>query len=722
MSRDAYSLCPCGSGKKFKFCCAALGNEIDRIERLIEGNQSRQALQVLSTLKRKHPDNPWVAITQAQLLLAEDESDQAAEILETFVAREAEHKYAVGLLALASYMNDGYELAKPALHRAFQRCAKDFPQLVSNLADAIAEEMRQSQKHLASRAYLVFALRIAPEDKKADIFYRLMQFDGDRNIPYPLRSVHELRELTHLNDRESVRKATVLSTIGCWRPAARLFGKLTVQSPDDADLWYNVGLCRAWDGDEESAAEALHKAAELQDDFETAVEWETLAQLLDLNTTDDWEYLNTRQYRTSSVSQLLTMLDDDDRFQRVDITEEEEWSIVPEGRFSVVDHPERLQDAPRSYTIDTIPAVLGDVLLFDETAVEDIDESLPPRVHVIASEGDYFQTACRLLEDLAGDAVWPDESVEDDTVPDAPRELSLLKRRWFSPKETPLRVQRDLQLQYLQRATQSMWPETPLTALNGQSPQQVASNDELRAQLRVPLRAAVAVLDAYCDRSRYALGTEALLKQLRISPPAPAEFDDEAALNSMTSVQLLRLPVAELRDEQLFLLLQRAALLHHSRFLYEALRETLNRPDIPGDFDEQDLLLSFIEVCREQGRYDEAFEAVNRGKEVAQRGEHAFEQTLQWIVRELSLRLEDPDDPEIQPLLQYIADYYFPKLPNLRPTMTRMVQNFGITPPWMTETAPVGTAGAESKQGIWTPEGAQPKTGAEKKLWLPGQQ
>ena len=31
---DMYSLCPCGSGKKLKFCCQPLSTEMEKVEKL----------------------------------------------------------------------------------------------------------------------------------------------------------------------------------------------------------------------------------------------------------------------------------------------------------------------------------------------------------------------------------------------------------------------------------------------------------------------------------------------------------------------------------------------------------------------------------------------------------------------------------------------------------------------------------------------------------------
>lgn len=732
MSLDAYSPCPCGSGKKLKFCCQPIAGEFDKIERLRQNHQIRQALQTVEALERKHPDFAWTALTRAELLLQDDRADEAVQVLEALLEKEPDHKYALALLAVASFSADGYELAKPAIHRAFQRCARDFPGVIGDLAMGVAAYMLEQGHHLAARASLVLALRIAPQEQKSEIFVRLLEFDGNRRIPYPLRSVHELAKWSgedagdSATSREEFRKAEVLSALGCWRPAARLFTRLTEKHPEEAPLWYNAGLTLAWDGDEKAAAAALFQAASLQDEFETAVEWETLAQLLDYNTTDNRVQLLSRHYRTDSVARLLTVLDDNDRFTRIELPPDEE-TAAPAGMYYVLDHPERLQDDPRSYTRETVPTVHAQITLFDRPAndteksgaEEEEQAEKGPLVLLTGTEGEAFDEACRLFERAAGELVRHEEE-EDDSTPTVPRELSCLMWRWYFPPKTPLSVQRRLELQQWQHVTEEVWPETALAALDGKTPNEAAGDPEKR----VPLRAALTVLDAYCDRSQYCLNQSVLFEKLRLEAPAPVQFEGEASLNSLTSMQLLRIPVRELDDEQLALVVQRAALVHHSGFLYTVLTEVVRRPECLKHFEAERLYQSLVEVCREQGKQDEALQYIHKGKEHAREGERAFERVLQWTLRELMLRLEDPDDPQLAPLLQHIQNYYLPKLPELRETVTALVTAFGVTPPWE-ETAPaaVGVPGAgEATEGVWTPDGTSPEPEAGKKLWLPGQQ
>ncbi|MFQ5733473.1 MAG: hypothetical protein ACE5KM_16165, partial [Planctomycetaceae bacterium] len=287
--------------------------------------------------------------------------------------------------------------------------------------------------------------------------------------------------------------------------------------------------------------------------------------------------------------------------------------------------------------------------------------------------------------------------------------------RWRFPDKTPHRRRRQLERDMWDRVTSTVWPETPLAALGGKTPKQAAGDPNLK----VPLRAALNVLDAYCDRSKYGLDVDALAASLNVETP-PEVILNGQALNRMTSLQLRRVAPAKLDDEQLGMLLQRAVLIHHGRLLYDVLSLAVDRPTVMDQFDRQRLLLSFSDLCRDRGRYEEALRWIQEGREHAKTLENSFKSTLQWVIQEVMLRLEDPDDPAIAPLLQHIGDYYVPKLPELRERLTELVVAAGITPPWEADTAAASAAGHET---VWTPGGAQQESGAggEKKLWLPGQ-
>ena len=55
MALDAYSLCPGGTGKKIKFCCPDFLPELQKIDRMLDGEQYMACLQHIEQLREFLP-------------------------------------------------------------------------------------------------------------------------------------------------------------------------------------------------------------------------------------------------------------------------------------------------------------------------------------------------------------------------------------------------------------------------------------------------------------------------------------------------------------------------------------------------------------------------------------------------------------------------------------------------------------------------------------------
>ncbi|MCH8829448.1 MAG: hypothetical protein IID45_07720 [Planctomycetes bacterium] len=700
---------------------------MSKVERLIRGNQHRLALQTLETLEKKSPHNCWVGTNRASLLMEEGGYDEAAEILESLVEVHPDHLMAIAMFASASFALDGFELAKPAIHRAFQRCAIDFPNQVGMLAMDIAAWLYEAGHFMAARQHLTLAMRLSADDNKQDLFRRLLEFDGNRQLPYPLRGVHELAAYSGSDeDAGEASKAKLLSNMGCWRPAAKIFTRLAEKAETNVDLWQNAGLCRVWDGDEKLAAEAFRRAVRHTEDDEVAVEFETLAQLLDLNTTEDRIPFPVRKFEVKSVSSLLTRLDEDARFVRTEFPPQENSALI--ALFAVIDNPERLQLPDGPLTLEKVAYVVARVSVYavpedagdteDEDAAADDDE-IAVTVFLTGTEGPELDGANAAFQETAAECAVEMEADADAEFASIPRDLRIFDWTWRLPEKTPVRIRKELELQKWENVVFEQWTASPLAALGGKNPRQAANDTELR----IPLQAALIVVDAQCDCQEYFLDVDLLRQSLQLEPFLPLSETPESGINSCTVMQLHRLPVEKLSDKLLSSTLNRAILIHHSRFLQCVLTEVFLRPACLEKLELQRVYLTMFTLCRDRNQREEALKWLEKAKEHARSEENAFQLVLQVVIRELAFRLEDPDDPGTQPLIQYLNDYYLPKIPQLRETLTELLEQHDVTPPWDEPQELAGVeagAGTMTEGGIWTPAAAQEKQ-EKKKIWLPGQ-
>ncbi len=93
---DPYSSCPCGSGKKFKWCCQPIHENIEKALLQQKNGQHEMALKTIDDVVKEHPQNPEALGRKAQLLHANGRKEEAEKVLEE--AFQINPQYAFGYL------------------------------------------------------------------------------------------------------------------------------------------------------------------------------------------------------------------------------------------------------------------------------------------------------------------------------------------------------------------------------------------------------------------------------------------------------------------------------------------------------------------------------------------------------------------------------------------------------------------------------------------------
>ncbi|MBD3674307.1 MAG: hypothetical protein HUJ26_12350 [Planctomycetaceae bacterium] len=714
MAPDPYALCPCGSGKKLKFCCSNIVDEMEKVTRLQQSGQMEACSKKLAELYEKHPENLWVVTSRASVLIGLNEAPQAKEELRELLQNNPDHPQGLMLYAMAAFDTDGFEKSKSAIHRCFQKCLSVVPDMVGYLAVSIALEMASSQKIMAARQYLVFALKSVSEESRQDVFVRLHELDSDIQIPYQLRSVHELVEVElDGDDQKTLDKAKRLTEIGCYGPAAKKFRELTESHPESADLFQNLGLSLAWEGDHAGASEALHKAGELGEDSFTALECEVIAQLLDLQETEDRVEVGATKLELTSVSQALDKMTDQDRFVKVPLSDEDKQSPgAPTEFFQILDRSPEGITLTADSDLDEVPRVVGHIAFYDRSDAED----LPSRAYVTGFPSQELAASFDVLREVLGETLVseaPDtESGFEESV--AAEEYALFWR-WHNPPNTPVIVRRQLEQRQWNKLVNEVWPNTPLQGLGGKTPKEAAEAGDQS----IPLLAAAYVFDAYCSRNQYVLDFPKLCESLNLDVPEKISVDEETPIAHFTSLQLKRIDVKSLADDQLIYVTNRAMMLRHGAFLYEVLQEILERPECEKRVDLSQVFLALVDLCVQKYDREAAFEWIEKGLVWSKKQQNAFELELQWKMRALTLRVEDPEDAELPPLFDELWDKYGKKLPELRQHLSMLAEAYDL--PVKKKTGIItADSGQSDAGGLFTGDESD-ESGGEKKLWLPGQ-
>src|SRR5262249_43492287 len=106
---DAYASCPCGSGKKFKWCCQDFHNDIEKALVQQQNGQNEAALHTIEEVVKAHPKNPEALGRKAQLLHVNGRVDEAEKTLDA--AFEINPNYPYGFLLRGLFRLDEREQA-----------------------------------------------------------------------------------------------------------------------------------------------------------------------------------------------------------------------------------------------------------------------------------------------------------------------------------------------------------------------------------------------------------------------------------------------------------------------------------------------------------------------------------------------------------------------------------------------------------------------------------
>ena len=694
MALDPYALCPCGSGKKAKFCCLDIAPEMEKVGRLKSNNQLRQAMQAVDKVAEKHPGRAWVVTTRAALLNDEHRFEDAREELKTLLKSEPTHPLANALYAMTSFNLDGWPGAKSILHRAFKACVKNRPDAVFSLARAVAQEMLDTDHVMGGRQHLALAMRFAPGNARQEVFLQLMELDGDTQSFFPLRGPHSLRTSSAPDEvRKGFEKAIKLAAIGVYEGAADTLAEVAEKWPGGAPagVLADVGLLRAWDGQEAAAATSLREAAAQEEDADLASEWLALAALLEIEVGEDSPPLMARMFSCEDVPALLEKLSAGERLVKAEAGESQEQADL----FLVLDRA-----VPEAYAEDT---QLGDVarivaratvVSIPEEQQTDAEGRRRANLTVFAVDNGELEDAVGAVTGAAGDLVTEltDRTDAERTLGRVAAEIEAVRWEPYFPPKTPAAARRKLSSTRWESVFDEVWPDTPSVSLGGKKPSEAGDDP-------VAMRAALQALDAVCDTHRVRAPLDDLRDRYDVPEPAPLEVTDDLPLGTLSIAELTRVPMDKLSDDQAKIYVQRVVLTGHSRLVGEVLEAAIDRGlDLKGIIEPDRAYLMLADLKQQALDPEGAIAWVRRAADdlVDQGSPRAYEDTIKWKMTELSFRVEDPRSDETKALLVEMHDVYGAKVPESREHLEKLVDELEIERPWSAIVLPGGEGASQA--------------------------
>jgi hypothetical protein len=707
MSIDPYALCPCGSGKKLKFCCSDLVGEIEKIHRMIEGDQPRAALRHVEHTLAAHPGRASLLDLKGSLELSLGEMDEARRTVETFVQAHSDSPTAHASQAMWLAESGEARAAAAALQRALALVDRDMPLRVYEAMGAVGGALLEAGHILAAQAHLWLHAALAPREdtRSREVLAALHHYSG---LPLLLRDQIRLRPWpADVPWSAEAREATRLAEQGKWQPAVDIVDRLGQRYGAEPVLVFNRALLGGWLGDDRALVAGLHAYAQLDVPLQDAIEAEAVAQLLDPDQKEPRLDSLLQTYAIRDMDALVSNLLSDRRVQPFELDPAAfAHSDQPRPRQACVLLDRPMPEPGAELRREDVPRLAGVLALFGRQT------DRAERLELTIDRGPKFAPAVQALKEIGAEALgaMSDERV----VGSVSATDEALNWRWQMPPGTPPEVRRRLAEEERRAAITERWPELPRPALGGKTPREAAGED----QLQISLMAAVLNLEQGAGALRDADAIAQLRDQLGLPQPGPIELADEPAA-SFPLVRVPRLKTEALSDDGLVVLYSRSVLVDASAAIAVLAREVVQRPSLAERIPRRDVYRRLVAAETDPGQ---ALALIHAAREQTR---SAGESTAPWDLAELELYIRSGDVDEAKLAMARIEREHRDD-PDVAAALYRLLYETGAIPDELPEQdagydelpAAVVDSPEPAASRIWTPDSDRP-AGGKSPIWTP---
>ena len=719
MALEPYDPCPCGNGKKFKFCCQPIIEELGAVERLINEKQPKQALLAAEKLEPEHSLNPILLRNKIMaLLMLERHADAHVLILKCQQANPQDPYGYYFDIRWHLYTSD-WDSTRPLVEAHLSFIGDKNPGLAYQLAIEIVDELLNKGCYMAVWRYLFDALLWARNEEDARyVMSAFHELNKSNDIPLPFRNLYTLRTLPVNQPNQAEFDGVMqLAAVRNWNKAAQLFEALSEKDPHQPVLSFNAGLCYAWSGDLAAAAELLGRAGDDLPDFESAVELETLAQLHDQQLPEEQIPLRTYRYRVQSVSRLLSQLDQEQRLHRQPLPPpRRDLDRSPAAVYLLLDRP---RDSGNADDLDSLPVSIGTVMILDEVR----DPAAPGELYMRSLSPIFGDAEQDLVVRIAGEQIdttaaegWG--QLESDGG--IPRDVAGLNFNVVPPPG--LRRSEILKLihAHAKHVVYDQWTQLPLESLDGMTPADAARDPELH----LPVCAAINVLASVTETANYSLDVDDLRQHLGLPAVQPLVCESVEELKKSSILDCLRLAFNQVPGEVLcsaFPMLASTRAIHPLRRLLTAIYD--REISIP-DFDVPAVCRMACSLAIRVLDLEAAQMWCDRGRAASLRAGADLTVRADWDLNELEVAALSNNEEKVVEILRKCAREYFLKIPQSKQQIQQLLKLERIDSPRVqailsgTDLQTVGAGIGDG--GLWTPESAAASASGGK-LWVPGQ-
>lgn len=714
MTVDTYATCPCGSGKKIKFCkCKDSVGLLDEVMQMIEGGQVVPSLDRLSNILQENPDAAWALAIRGRLLLDLREYDSLAENAERFIRLQPANPLALTQQAAALLFRGNLEDATAKLLEALTESGRDVDAFVLDVGSVLAYSLAQSGVFLTARVYATLAMMASGYEGGQTAMTVLRQLNSAPTISQLMKAIPEPVERPEADWSERFDEASTLLRSNKVILAETKFESLRRTVPSEPSILLGLLTCAIWRGDVDAQSSLLKKLSACESlDFEIRARYLAMSALAQPGAPDvsvttftlvaDIEKADEAEIAMTAHSRFVAL--PPDMLQGMRTSEDD---VPPKAGFQILDRdkPTSLDQLP---PVDDVPEAIAMVFVYGRQT------DRAARIEAIEVRGDHVDEVKSQVDAAIEGLSWTQADGEPLPLLVACQPAIAMIRFQAKPAEAEV-----IQNQLTETRTPGVIASMKLPMLGGKSLAETKDDDSMLLA-RTAVARIVGQYDAIVGKSETVMHKVYELAGLEPLPTLTPSDDD---IESVANEDLNRVDPSGLNAESLIYLLQRAQQVSAT----PATRHLAARLIDAELTDEQQpaKLLAYMSMINAAENSGEAIELMQKAKAFA---ESKSIPIANLLLSEIGLRLSAGDGPGFQQTLQTLTTRYGNE-PETMARLQQMLIQYGLINP---DGSPRGgrpqqAAPASQSGGLWTPDGggsgqaaspAQESGGS--KLWVPG--
>lgn len=719
MSIDSYAVCPCGSGKKIKFCtkCKDSVSDLDEILKMIEGGQVVPALDRLSNVLQEHPDAAWALAVRGRLLLDLREYESLSENAERFIRLQPSNPLALTQRAAAKLFRGEVESATESMLEALTESGKEVDSFVLSVASVLAYSLAQQGVFLTARVYATLAMMTSGYEGAQTAVQVLKELNSAPTVNQLFKAIPQRIERPSGADwGERYDEASTLLRSNKIDLAESKFQSLQRTVSGEPSILSGLLTCAIWRGDVRTQADLLKKLSECESvDFEQRARYRALAAMVNPEAQETSIVVSKLSANIDKVDELQLAMAASSRFAELpaEMLAEMKTSdddIPPRSGFQLLDRdkPESLDVLP---PVENVPEATALAFIYGKQTDREA------RLELLDVRSDKVDEVRQQVKAIASDLELTEEPGDPMPILIAAQPAIAMIRFHAKPADAEA-----LQNELTEARMPDVIANLRVPLLGGES--LVSAADDVSKLLeRTALMRIIEHYDSLSAKGGAILDRIYDLAKLEKLPPLKPSSEQ---VESVANEDLHRLDPTGLDADSLIYLLQRSqqvsATIATRRLARQLIETDLSDEQKPAK------LLAYMSLINSATQTGEALKLMDEAKIFADA--HNIP-VANLLLSEVGLRLSAGDAEGFQNVIQTLSTRYGNE-PEVMARLQQLLVAYGLVNPDGSPRGapgmgpePAATAGGGS--GLWTPDGGAPASapasnseGGGSKLWVPG--